>query len=130
RLLFQFFNRGKDRFRFQHHSLPAAKRRVIDDVMFILCPIAQVVNAKIDNPIFLRPFHHALAQRRAADFGKKGENVDLHSEETSNAQRPTSNIESIRKPTRRSRAWRAVRGAKRSYSTSREWRGSFGRCDR
>jgi hypothetical protein len=36
------------------------------------------MNAKIDNLIFLRALHHALVQWRAADFGKQGEDVDLH----------------------------------------------------
>jgi hypothetical protein len=46
--------------------------------MFIGSPIAQIMNAKIDNLIFLRPLHHALAQRRATDFGEQREDVDLH----------------------------------------------------
>jgi hypothetical protein len=63
--------------------------------MFVGRPIAQIMNVKIDNLILLCSLHHALAQRRAADFGKQCEDVDVHSEETSNAQRRTSNIESI-----------------------------------
>jgi hypothetical protein len=37
-------------------------------MMFVGRPIAQIMNVKIDNLIFLRPLHHALAQRCAADF--------------------------------------------------------------
>ena len=47
-------------------------------MMFVGRPIAQITNAKIDNLIFLRSLHHAFAQRRAADFGKEREDVDLH----------------------------------------------------
>jgi hypothetical protein len=46
--------------------------------MFICRPISQVVDTKIDNPIFLGAFHDALAQRRAADFREQGKNVNLH----------------------------------------------------
>src|SRR5205814_3372285 len=69
---------GKDWFRLHHHSLPSTEGRIVDDMMLVLGPIAQIMNAKIDNSIFLRPFHHAFAQRRAANFRKQGQDVDLH----------------------------------------------------
>src|SRR5205823_2856167 len=40
--------------------------------------IAKVMDAKVDNSIFLRAFHHALAQRRATDFRKERDDIDLH----------------------------------------------------
>jgi hypothetical protein len=46
--------------------------------MFVGRPIAQIMNTKIDNLVFLRAFHNAFAQRRATDFGKQREDVDLH----------------------------------------------------
>ena len=77
----QAFNGSENRFRFHHHPLPAAKRRVVDDVVFVRGPIAQVMDTKIDRFIFLRALHHALAQRSAADLRKQGEDVDLHLEQ-------------------------------------------------
>jgi hypothetical protein len=64
----KFFDRGKNRLRLHHHPLPSAKRRIISDAMLVRRPIAQVMNVKIDNLIFLRALHDAFAQRRAADF--------------------------------------------------------------
>jgi len=46
---------------------------------------------KMDNSVFLCPFHDAFAQGRAANFGKQGENVDLHEE--ANVQRSTPNVQ-------------------------------------
>ena len=61
--------------------------------MFVRRPIAQVMNVELHDSLFLRAFHDALAQWRAADFRKQRDDVDLHLKETSNAQRPTSNAE-------------------------------------
>ena len=46
--------------------------------MFVRCPIAQVVNVQFDDSVLLRPFHHAFAQRGAADFRKQRDNVESH----------------------------------------------------
>ena len=59
------------------HS-PDGTGRIVDDMMFIGCPIAQVVDAKLERAGFLRPFHDAFAQRRPADFRKKGDDIDAH----------------------------------------------------
>ena len=88
----QRFHRREDRFRFHHHPLPSAEGRIIDDAMFVGCPIAQIVNVEIDNLIFLGSLHHALAERRAADFRKQSQDVDFHERRTFNVQRPTSNV--------------------------------------
>jgi hypothetical protein len=58
--------------------MPSAKWRIIDHVMFVRCPIAQVVNVQFDDSVLLRPFHDAFAQRSAADFRKQRDNVDSH----------------------------------------------------
>ena len=50
--------------------------------------------SKIDDPVFLRAFHDAFAKRRAADFRKQREDVDLHQEENIERPRLTSNHES------------------------------------
>ena len=68
RSISKIFNRRKNRFWLHDHPLAAAKRRVINNVMFILRPVAQVMDVKIDSSIFLRTFHDAFAQRRPADF--------------------------------------------------------------
>ena len=54
--------------------------------MFVGCPIAQIVNVEIDNLIFLGSLHHALAERRAADFRKQSQDVDFHERRTFNIQ--------------------------------------------
>src|SRR6266404_1231748 len=56
----------------------AAKWSIVDNVMFVRRPVAQVMNAKIDNSIFPGALHDAFAQRSATDFRKKGQDVDLH----------------------------------------------------
>jgi hypothetical protein len=38
--------------------------------MFVRSPVTQIVDAKIDNLIFLRALYHAFAQWGAADLGK------------------------------------------------------------
>src|SRR6266446_4550977 len=91
----QLFHRREDRFRFHHHPLPSTKWRIIDDVMLVGCPIAQIVNVEIDNFIFLRSLHHALVERRAADFWKQSQDVDFHERRTFNVQRSTSNVECL-----------------------------------
>src|SRR5438309_10205343 len=63
--------------------------------MFVGCPIAQIVNVEIDNFIFLRSLHHALAERRAADFWKQSQDVDFHERRTFNVQRSTSNAQCL-----------------------------------
>jgi hypothetical protein len=62
-------------------------------MMFIRCPIAQIVNVQIDYPFLLRPLHHALAQGSATDFRKQCDNVDSHRKE--NVGRPPSNTETV-----------------------------------
>src|SRR5438105_9016513 len=138
-LSFELFDCSEDRLWFHDHPLPASERRVIDDAMFVGGPIAQVMNPKIDNLIFLRPLHHALAQRRAADFGKEREDVDLHVTKTQMNCRSRSPQRQLFWPlaetaaatediTRRFRGWPVVRGAKPSCLAShgsREW---FARC--
>ena len=68
----------KNRLRLHHHPLPSAKWRIINEMMFVCRPIAQIMNAQTDNSLLLRAFHDALAQRRATDFRKKRDDVDLH----------------------------------------------------
>src|SRR5438876_4659455 len=63
--------------------------------MFVGCPIAQIVNVDIDNFIFLRSLHHALAERRAADLWKQSQDVDFHERRTFNVQRSTSNAQCL-----------------------------------
>jgi hypothetical protein len=78
RLISQIFNCRKNRLRFHHHPLAAAERCIVHDVMFVRCPVPQVMDPKIDNPIFLSAFHDAFAQRRPTDVGKQCEDVYLH----------------------------------------------------
>jgi hypothetical protein len=63
--------------------------------MFVGCPIAEVMNVQIDDAVFLRAFHDALAQRSATDFRKQRDNIDSHSGKTSNAERRTSIVQPI-----------------------------------
>src|SRR5438046_3503027 len=93
--VFQILYGSKNWLRFHHHPLPSAEWRIIDHVMFVRCPIAQVVNVQFDNSVLLRPFHDAFAQRSAADFRKQRDNVDSHLGKTSNAERQTSNAETV-----------------------------------
>jgi hypothetical protein len=90
-LPFQIFHRGKNRLRLHHHPLPSTKRRIIDHVMLVSCPVAQVANVQLDDSLLLCAFHDTLAQRRAADFRKQGNDIDPHSEE--NVERPTPNVQ-------------------------------------
>src|SRR5207302_9783602 len=69
---------SENRLRFHYHPLPAPKRCIFDNVMFIGCPIPQVMDAKLERAIFLRPFHNTFAQRSAAYLREKGDNVDTH----------------------------------------------------
>jgi hypothetical protein len=63
-------------------------------MVFVGSPMAQVMNANIDNSFFLCALHDALIQRRTADFREQSEDIDLHSKnETSNAHRSASNAE-------------------------------------
>jgi len=90
-LISEIFDGRENRLRFHDHSLAAAEGCVIRDVMFIRGPVPQVMNLKVDNPIFPSTPHDALTERRAADFRKQRENVDLHSEE--NVERPVANVQ-------------------------------------
>ena len=89
-LVFKIFHGGKNRFRLHHHPLPAAKGRVINHVMFVGCPIAQVVNVNIRDSFFLRAFHDALAQWRTTDLRKQRDDIDLHWE---NVERSPLNVQ-------------------------------------
>src|SRR5436190_24346607 len=88
----QIFHSRKNRLRFHHHSLAAAERRVVHDVMLVRRPVPQVMDSKIDNPIFLSAFHDAFGKRRATDIGKQCQNVDPH--RNRNVQRSTLNVQS------------------------------------
>src|SRR5438045_2321628 len=101
--------------------------------MLVLGPIAQIMNTKIDNSIFLRPFHHAFAQRRAANFGKQGQDVDLHTVAAVCDRRPIKFPALIERRYRRIiprfRGWRAGRGGRLSWPEAREWREWSAHCD-
>src|SRR6266550_3775130 len=57
----QFLYGCKNWLWFHDHPLPSSERRIINNAMFVLCPIAQIMNAKIDNLVFLRALHDAFA---------------------------------------------------------------------
>jgi hypothetical protein len=46
--------------------------------MFVAGPIAQVMNAQLDNPFLLRASHDAFAQGRATNFREQSDDVDPH----------------------------------------------------
>jgi len=97
-LISQIFNGRKNRFRFHDHSLAAAERCIVHDVMFVRGPVPQVMDLKIDNSIFLGAFHDAFAKLRATDVGKQCQNVDLHEGKTSNAQPASANATAWQAP--------------------------------
>ena len=54
-------NRGEDWLRFHHHPLPSSEGRVIDDVVAVGRPIAQIMDAEVEHPGLLGAPHHAFA---------------------------------------------------------------------
>src|SRR6516165_3392066 len=72
------FHRSENRLRLHHHPLSSTECRVIHNIMFIRRPITQVGNVHLEDSLFLRAFHDALAQWRAANFRKQLDDVDLH----------------------------------------------------
>ena len=88
----EIFHRRKNGLRLHHHSLAAAERCIVYDVMLISRPLSQIMDLKIDNPIFLGALHDAFAKRRPADIGKQSQDVDLHSGRK--VGRPAVNVQS------------------------------------
>jgi hypothetical protein len=84
--IFRSFRR-KNWLRFHHHPLPATKRRVIDNMVLVPCPIAQVVNVQVKGAFLPCALHHAFTQRSAADFWKQRDDFDSHWNKTSQAKR-------------------------------------------
>src|SRR5438477_4147524 len=66
----QRFDGREDRLCFHHHSLPAAKWSVVNDMVFVGGPSAKIMDRVLEDAIFPRPFHSAFSQGRAADFTK------------------------------------------------------------
>src|ERR1051326_7085124 len=67
-------------------------------MVFVRRPIAQIMNVELEDSIFLCAFHHTLAQWRAADFRKQCDDVDLHLEQTSDAQPASANATARQAP--------------------------------
>src|SRR5215469_11334883 len=94
-LRFQILYRCKDRLGFHYHPLSSSERRIVDHVMFVSCPIAQVMDVQIDDSVLLGPLHDALAQRSPADFRKQRDNVDSHRKKTSNVELNANTVAAV-----------------------------------
>ena len=57
---------------------PAAEWRIIDDVVFVRGPIAQIMNVQVERATFLRALHHAFARAEPDRFREKREDIDAH----------------------------------------------------
>ena len=66
----QFFDRLENRFHLHHHPLPSSERGIIHHMMFVVRPIAQIMNVELERTVFLRPFHHAFIQGGPANLRK------------------------------------------------------------
>src|SRR5205823_11818293 len=75
----QRFHRGENRLRFHDHSLTAPEWCVIDNVVLVGRPVAQVMDAQVERTAFLRALHHAFRKRGATGFWEKRQNIDAHS---------------------------------------------------
>ena len=66
----QRLDRGKERFGAQQHAGPSAKGGGIDAAVFVLRPIAELVDAHIGDPGVARAADDGIIERCKRDFGK------------------------------------------------------------
>src|SRR4030095_4816612 len=52
---------GEDRLRFHYHALTPTEGRVVDDMVPVARPVAQIVDPQVESSGFLGAAHHALA---------------------------------------------------------------------
>jgi hypothetical protein len=72
------FDRFEDRLRFHHHPAASAVGRIVGDVMFVVCVLADVMDAHADQSPLARAFENAGFQIRRKYFGEEREDLELH----------------------------------------------------
>src|SRR5262245_50289010 len=71
---------AKDRFWLQHHTLPAAERAVVNNVMFIECERTQIVYDDLDDSLLPRPPDDPEIERPRKELRKDGQQVETHNQ--------------------------------------------------
>ena len=72
------FDRRKDRFHFHDHSAAAAVRFIIGDMVLVGGPVADIMDAHIDQPALAGALKDAAFKIRGKDFRQEREDVELH----------------------------------------------------
>src|SRR5205085_10766372 len=70
------FHRQEDRLRFEHHTLAPAERAVIHGFVTIERPLAQVVNADLEQPSVAAPLDYSILKWPGEKFGEDREHVE------------------------------------------------------
>ena len=77
---------SEDGFAFHDHPLAAAVRGIVGGGVFVRGPVAQVVDADIQQAFFAGALEHALAEGAFADGGEESQDVDAHGREPGGTQ--------------------------------------------
>jgi hypothetical protein len=68
---------------------------IIDLPVFIYRPLPEVVDAHFQEPLVFCPFHDRVLKGTFQEFGKDGENIDLHAAKLKKFNPENFNIENI-----------------------------------
>jgi len=74
----EFFDRFKQRLRFQHHTFAAAEWAVVDGAMAILGELAQILNMNLRDAGFARAANNAVIERPGEKFREDSDEVEAH----------------------------------------------------
>src|SRR5271157_1449643 len=77
------FHGVEDGLRFEHHALAAAEGTVVDGLVTVHGPVAQIVNADVEQLGVLRALHHAVRERPLKELGEDRQHMKRHGRFTS-----------------------------------------------
>jgi hypothetical protein len=72
----QCLDTGKNRFRFQHHSVATAEWPIINDVMLIAGPLPQIVRIYLNQTGFSRTSNNSVIDNITKELGKNRDDID------------------------------------------------------
>ncbi len=72
------FDRLEERLGLHHHPAAAAVGRVVGGVMFVARPVADVMQAHVNQPVLAGALKNTGFKVRGENFGQEGEDLELH----------------------------------------------------
>ena len=112
------FHGLENRLGLEHHALAAAERTVVHGPVAVGSPVAQVVDADLDDAGVLGALHHAMRERPLEELGKDRQHMEDHGPFRSFKPSGKSTDDAPGRPDRFPRRWNARRALNKPPSTA------------